>query len=145
VGIRRTAGGFLMIIGCSAVTAMLLLAAIVIANYVEWDNAADALGTVAIVTLPPAAVGAVLMLLGRLVYGGWREWAPVRRVSAWLVHAVGVLLSAVLGAMFLFLIVTGAGPEDRPAVISLGVGTIVALALAFAGFWLRPRKQERPD
>ncbi len=144
MSLRRTGGSLLMIMGAAAIAAMAALAMIVIVNYVEWDNAADALGTVAMVTLPFAVGGAIVMLLGRLVYGGWREWAPVRRVSAWMIQITGGLLAFALGGMLVFLMVTGAGPEDSPAVISLGVCTIIALGAAFLGFLLRPRS-ERPD
>lgn len=130
---RRLIGATLMILGGAAVVAMATLASIVIANFVEWENGADAMGTVTTVTLPPALGGAVLMLIGRIVYGDWLERSPVLNALALAVQIAGVVVTAGLGAMLVFLAATGITADDQTAAAALGIGTTAGLALIFIG------------
>jgi hypothetical protein len=139
---RRALGAILMIIGGAIVAGMIALAWVVIANFVEWDNAADALGTVAMISLPPIALGALLVLLGRWTYGGWRTRAPVVHISSLAIRLAGLAVTLALGAMFLFLVVTGVGPDDREAATTLGLGAIAGIVMILAGFLLKPRRDE---
>jgi hypothetical protein len=127
-----------MILGGAAAAAMIALAAIVIGNYVEWDNAPDALRTVAMVTIPPAIGGLVLVLVGRLVYGDWRDAAPMRQASSLTVRLAGLMIAIALGAMLLFLIFAGISPDDQNAVIALGIGTALGIALVGLGLRMKP-------
>jgi hypothetical protein len=133
VNCRRIIGAALMILGGAAVVAMAALASVVIGNYVEWNNAADALGTVALVTLPPAVGGALLILIGRIVYGAWMERSPVLNASALAIQIAGVVVTIGLGAMLIFLAITGITADDQTAAAALGIGTTAGLALIFIG------------
>lgn len=128
-----------MFVGGSMVVAMFVLAAIIIGNFVEWNNAVDALRTVAMITLPVAAMGAGLILVGRWTYGGWNRRAPLRRIAGQIVQMIGVLTAAALGLMLLLLIIAGVGPQDRSDVASLGLGVLAGLAIVLVGVLIRPR------
>jgi hypothetical protein len=130
---RRLIGATLMILGGAAVVAMAVLAAVVIANFVEWRNGADALSTVTTVTLPPALGGAVLMLIGRIVYGAWMERSPVLNALALAVQIAGAVVALGLGAMLVFLAITGITADDQTAAAALGIGTAAGLTLIFIG------------
>jgi len=140
---RRIFGAIFMVLGGGAVIAMIALASIIIANFVEPENAAEALSTVAMATLPMALLGTVVLGLGRWLYGGWTERAPVLHAASLLIRIAGFLVALGLGAMFLFLVFTGIGPDDHQAAAGLGLGAIAGLAIMFAGFLMRP-KQDMP-
>jgi hypothetical protein len=127
-----------MILGGAAAAAMIALAAIVIGNYVEWDNAPDALRTVTIVTMPPAIGGLLLVLVGRLIYGDLRDAAPMRQASSLAVRLAGLMIAFALGAMLLFLFFAGISPDDQNAVIALGLGTVLGVGLVMLGSRLKP-------
>ena len=142
----RILGAVLMTLGAALAIAMITLAAIVIANFVEWSNATDALTTIGLITLPAALLGVLLIVLGRMVYGQWLDRAPLRRIAALVIQAVGALISLALGVMFLALIMAGVGPQDRSDATSLGLGMLAGLALLFLGVWLKPSgPAQHPD
>ncbi len=122
-----------MIIGGAMMLAMAVLAAVVIANFVEWRNGADAMSTVTTVTLPPTIGGAVLMLVGRLVYGAWMDRSPVLNALALAIQIAGVIVALGLGAMLVFLAITGITADDQTAAAALGIGTAAGLTLIFIG------------
>jgi hypothetical protein len=134
---RRLIGAALMILGAATVVAMAMLASVVIGNFVEWENGADAVSTIAIVALPPAVGGALLMLLGRVVYGAWRKRSPLLNASALALQIAGAVVALGLGAMLLFLVATGITPEDQTAAAALGIGTTAGLALILIGFRIK--------
>ena len=142
----RILGAVLMTLGGALAIAMITLAAIVIANFVEWSSATDALTTIGLITLPAALLGVLLIVLGRMVYGQWLDRAPLRRIAALVIQAVGALITLALGVMFLLLIMAGVGPQDRSDATSLGLGMLAGLALLFLGVWLKPSgAADRPD
>jgi hypothetical protein len=122
-----------MILGGAMMLAMAVLAAVVVANFVEWENGADALVTVTTVTLPPAFGGAVLMLIGRIVYGAWLERSPVLNALALAIQIAGAVVALGLGAMLVFLAITGITADDQTAAAALGIGTAAGLTLIFIG------------
>jgi hypothetical protein len=130
---RRLMGATLMILGGAAVVAMAMLASVVIANFVEWENAPDAMATVAMVTAPPAVGGALLILIGRIVYGAWLERSPVVNASALAIQIAGAVVALGLGAMLVFLAITGITADDQTAAAALGIGTTAGLTLIFIG------------
>ena len=134
---RRLTGASLMILGGATVVAMAALASLVIANYVEWENGADALRTVATVTGLPAGAGLVLVLIGRGIYGDWLERSPVLNASSMAIRILGFLVTAIFGSMLLFLVATGITADDLTATAALGIGTTLGLAVIFLGFRIR--------
>ena len=140
---RRLIGATLMILGGAAVVAMAVLAAVVIANFVEWENGADALSTVTTVTLPPALGGAALMLVGRIVYGAWIERSPVLNALALAIQIAGAVVALGLGAMLIFLAITGITADDQTAAAALGIGTAAGVALIFIGVGIKGGRGRR--
>ena len=134
---RRTFGAAFMILGGAAVVAMAALAVLVISNHLEWDNAAEALGSVARVALPPALGGAALLALGRLVYGEWLDRSPMLNASAAAMRLAGFVLAIGLGAMLLFLAATGITAADQIAAVVLGLGTTAGVGLILLGFRMK--------
>jgi hypothetical protein len=127
----------LMIFGGCVVVAMACVASIVIANYVEWENGADAMRTVATVTIPPAIGGLVITFVGRMVYGDWYERSPMLNASGLLVRALGLVISVIFGTMLIFLLATGITADDQTAAAALGIGTTLGLVVLFLGFRIR--------
>lgn len=132
-----------MLAGGCMIVGMFVLSGIVISNFVEWNNAADALRTVSLITLPVEVLGAALVLIGRWTYGGWKRRAPLRWVSAQIFLTIGVLTVAALGVMLLLLIIAGVGPQDRSDAASLGLGVLAGLAIVLVGVLIRPRIERR--
>lgn len=66
---RRVTGAILMGLGGLAALGMTLVAGVVIVNFVEWENAADALGTLARLSALPLLAGIAIFALGRWIYG----------------------------------------------------------------------------
>ena len=138
----RFIGATMMTLGAALVIATITLAIIVIANFVEWNNAADVLTTIGWITLPAALFGALLIVFGRMIYGQWLDRAPLRRIAALAIQGIGALTALALGIMFLLLILAGVGPQDRSDAASVGVGMLAGLALLFLGVWLQPSRRQ---
>jgi hypothetical protein len=132
-----------MVLGAATAVASASLAAVVIANYVEWDNAADALTTVALVTAPPTLGGILALVFGRWVYGEWSERAPIMRITALYAQAAGALLAAAMAAMFLILLFAGIGPGDKRQAVACAIGMAAGFAIFFAGWMLKPGRRNR--
>jgi putative flippase GtrA len=138
---RRFLGAALMILGGALAVAMIALAAVVIGNFVEWDNATDAMSTVATITAPPAALGLAFIAVGRWTYGDWTGSAPVRQAFSFAVRFAGYLIAFALGAMLLFLLFTGLAPDDQGAALVLGAGTAIGIGLVVLGLRIRPGRR----
>jgi hypothetical protein len=126
-----------MILGGATVVAMAALASLVIANYVEWENGADALGTVAMITIPPALAGIVLIFIGRWVYGEWYRRSPMLNASGVAIRILGFVVTLIFGSMLIFLTVTGITADDHTTAAALGIGTTLGLAVIFVGFRIK--------
>lgn len=134
---RRRAGAWMMILGAAICVAMIALASIVIANYIEWDNGVDAMQTVGTITIPPAVGGLALVILGRWVYGDWFDRSPMLNASGLMVRILGFIVTGIFGSMLVFLLATGISADDQTAAAALGIGTTLGLAIIFLGFRLR--------
>lgn len=127
-----------------AMGAVLLLifasfAALVIVNYVEWDNSTDALTTVAMVCAPPIALSLFMIGGGRALYGGRHAGTPIRNGLSWMLQVCGGGAGAVAGIALFMFIFAGVRADERMAVVKLGVAVIVGLGVAGIGWLLRPR------
>ncbi len=140
---RRLFGTTLMTLGGATIAAMTALASLAVGNYVEWENAADALGTVALMTLPPALAGALLLAAGRLVYGEWTDRAPVLNATAAGIRLAGFVVAIGLGAILLLFALTGITSSDLIAALVLGLGTAAGIGLIILGFLIKPSSGRR--
>lgn len=82
-------------------------------------------------------VGVFTLLLGRVIYGGWRDAAPVANVIGDAARTIGVLVAVALGGILIFLLMSGFEPEDTPAAVALGLGVTGGILLAHFGVNLR--------
>jgi hypothetical protein len=126
-----------MITGAAASAGMIVTAGVIIARYFDLTNAADVLGSAATVTMPVLAVGVALLLLGRWIYGSWDERSPIVHAVAYGIRSAGLVVALVLGAMLLFLVVTGIKAEDATIAIVLGAGTAAGGGLVILGMRIR--------
>ncbi|MEZ5937972.1 MAG: hypothetical protein R3C52_07105 [Hyphomonadaceae bacterium] len=136
---QQVAGALVMAAGALAAAFFLGLAIFVTANYVEWDNAADALGTTAVLTLPPATGGLAIVALGRWLYGFGRGARPLTVGAAAVLPIVGMLAAFGYGGMLLRILLGDPGNEDGPALIHLGLAALAAVAATWAGLELLRR------
>lgn len=126
--------------GAAAVVAA--IAWIVILIGAQAHAQAEPLTSIIIVTTAggwPLAIGASIMIVGRAVYGHWRMAAPVVNVTGEIARTVGLSIAALLAAMLVFLLVTGSGHEDTPAIAALAIGTVIGVWVAQLGASLRGR------
>lgn len=126
---RRIGGALLMGLGGLAVAAVLLVAGVVLANYVDWSDAAEPLATVAAILSPPLAGGVLILALGRWLFGDWRSAAPLRVWGTRALGLVGAALVLVLGVMLALNLSTGFGDHNREMVIAMSVGVVAGLGL----------------
>jgi hypothetical protein len=83
------------------------------------------------------------LLIGRWVYGEWLERAPIMGASSLAVRIAGFFVAIGLGALLLFLMITGVTADDQAAMALLGLGSTIGVALIFLGFRIKPRSNRR--
>lgn len=132
-----------MVAGFASICSIASVASFIVASYVEWENAADALRTVAIATAPPALIGAILMIVGRWVYGGWSERAPIVNASSLAIRTVGFTVAIALGLTLVFFLATGMSADDETAAAMLGLGATAGVGLVFLGMRMKRRSGRR--
>lgn len=125
-----------------AVAVMAAIAWIVILISAKVHQHADLFSAVVTVATAggwPLAVGAAVMVVGRGIYGHWRMAAPVVNVTGEIAQTVGLSIAALLAGMLMFLLVTGSGHEDTPAIAALAIGAVIGVWVAHVGATLRGR------
>ena len=135
---RRLIGAIFMIIGAAMAVAMTTLAVILLFNFLEWQNTVTALRSMAMVIIPAIVARVIVLVIGRWAYGDFKESAPMTNASSVAVKAAGILIAAGLGAMLLFLLFAGIGPDDMTTAVALAVGAIVGGLLVFLGARIKP-------
>ncbi len=140
---RRVFGAIVMVPGALLAMASAVLAATVIYHFVEWENAADALSTVGMVTGPLFAAGSMLILLGRWIYGDWRVRLPVRTWAGIVFKWAGLGCALVFAGLLLWRLFVAAAPEQTGAIIQYTVALVSGLALLQVGLWVRPARSGR--
>jgi hypothetical protein len=131
---RRIIGWLAMALGALTMLVGAALMILMTANFVEWPNAADALGTTAMITLPVLGLGGVVLLFGRWLLGDWRTGRPLRAALPWALQIGGGLAALVYGAMLVNVVAQGFGPEDYAAAVKLLLATAAgALAVRTSG------------
>lgn len=136
--LRRAAGATVMLAGVAIIVAMIAVVTVLVASEVAART--DTLNIVlkaAGVSVPQLVVGIVVMISGRAIYGHWSQAAPVAHVTGEITRTVGLLSAIGLGAMLVFLLMSGLKPEDIPAAIALALGAGLGLLLTQVGVSLR--------
>lgn len=122
-----------MAAGGAVVLAMLALAAIVGANFIEPDNADEATITIGFIVIPPLLGGITLIVLGRALYGGWRSDHPLRLWGGRALFVLGLGLIAGLGVLLLLSLPRGFGEDNQGVLLSLTLGVIAGVLITFIG------------
>lgn len=138
MGWRRATGAAVMLAGVAIIVAMIAMVTVLVSSEVAAKT--DVLGIVLKATgigVPQLLVGVVVMVGGRMIYGSWSKAAPVANVTGEVTRTVGLLSAIGLGAMLVFLLMSGFKAEDIPAAIALGLGAGVGLLLTQVGVSLR--------
>ncbi len=136
--LRRLAGMGLMAVGGLGAAFFAALGVAVIANYIEPENLADGLSTVALLTLPGAVAGGAVLVLGRWLYGGWRSDAPLLRAARVVLPVAGLVAAAAFAVLLVALLVTGFGPEDQLSALKHGLGIAAGAGAFVVGRRFRP-------
>ena len=136
--IRRIAGIGLMTVGVLVAAFFAALGVAVVANYIEPENPADGLSTVAVLTVPGIVAGVIVLALGRWLYGGWRGEAPLLRAARIMLPVAGLVSVAVFGVLLVALLVTGFGAEDWLSALKHWLGVASGVGTFLLGRSLRP-------
>lgn len=142
---QRAAGASIMFLGAGLVVLAAAMATVMAAAEMR---AASDIGVIVLAILgawPVPLGGALMLVLGRLIYGHWYEAAPIAKVTGLVTRTVGIVAAVALGAMLVLLVATGIEREDMPAAVALGIGVTVGLLLAHIGVGLRASGQSYPD
>lgn len=143
--IRRLAGAATMSVGALATAFFATLGIAVIANYLEPENLADAVGTLLVLTGPGLLAGLAAMGIGRIVYGGWKDKAPLLHAARILLPVAGLGMAAVFCVLLVALFATGFGPEDGLSALKHALGVAAGACGLLAGRMLpRPTPSGRP-
>lgn len=138
--LRRRTGAGVMLAGAAAMTAAIAWIVILVGGQLHADAPLlESIGAVMAAGGWPLAASAVVMVIGRAVYGHWRMAAPVVNVTGEIARTVGLSIAAMLAAMLVFLLVTDFGQEDTPAIAALAIGTVIGVWVAQLGASLRGR------
>jgi hypothetical protein len=134
---RRAVGAAIMSLGAGVVLATIAGGTVLGVSFVKSGELPVTAPLFATSAAGGIAGGVIAMVLGRLIYGRWREAAPIANFTADVARMIGLSVAAGLGVMLVFLLVTGFKPEDLMAALALGVGTVAGLFLAYVGSNLR--------
>lgn len=126
-----------MCLGAGGVLATIAGATVLGVSFVKSGELPVAPPMLAMSAVGGIAGGVIAMILGRLIYGQWREAAPVANFTADVARMTGLSVAAGLGTMLAFLLATGFEREDIVAALVLGAGTVAGLFLAYVGSNLR--------
>ncbi|MDZ4759560.1 MAG: hypothetical protein SGJ21_00620 [Alphaproteobacteria bacterium] len=136
---RRLGGAIVMGLGAVLVLAMALVATVALANFIELENSADAVTTVAFLTLPPAAAGLALIALGRWIHGEWRTRAPICGLISRAARVCWLALVATLCVLLGAMAVRGLEPQDQGALLIVAGGLAAVLGLGGLYFAFKGR------
>ncbi len=128
-----------MITGAAAASGIIVAAGVIIARYLKLENAAGVLAGAASLAAPVMLASALVLVLGRWIYGDWSDRSPVIHAFAFLIRSAGMFVAAALGATLLFILLTGVKPEDATVALVLGAGTAAGIGLIALGMRIRSR------
>ena len=112
----------------------LALAIVLVANYLEWSNAADGLSVIASVCGGLALAGVALASLGRLA---WGAGAPLRTAAPYALLWGGLATAAGFALLLAHLLATGWAPQHARAAAHHGLAIAAGLGAAWAGRRMR--------
>jgi len=140
VGWRRAAGALIMLLGAAILAGVASAGTIHVAAGVQAHAGAFALAADLASLTGPLLLGIAVMIGGRMVYGLWRQAAPIAHTTAEITFTVGLLSVIGFGGLLVFMMLSGLKPDDTPAVWALGGAAMVGALLAHFGVGLRGRR-----
>lgn len=140
MGWRRAAGALIMLLGAAILVGVASAGTIHVAAEVEARaGVLDMLGQLATLTAP-LLLGVGVMVGGRMVYGLWRQAAPIAHATAEITFTVGLLSVIGFGGLLVFMMLSGLTNDDAPAVLALMAAAGLGGLLAYFGVGLRGRR-----
>lgn len=140
VGWRRAAGALIMLLGAAILVGVASAGTIHVAASVEAHSGLLALLADLASLTGPLLLGIAVMIAGRMVYGLWRQAAPIAHTTAEITFTVGLLSVIGFGGLLVFMMLSGLEPDDTPAVLALTCAAVVGGLLAHFGVGLRGRR-----
>ena len=134
---RRAIGTLVMMLGAAGLLGTVAGATVLSVSYVKSVELVAPVTVLAGVLAGAVVAGIAIMLAGRAIYGRWNDAAPIANFTGDITRMVGLSIAIGLGAMLVFLFVTGMKPEDGLAALVLGIGALSGLGLAYIGANLR--------
>lgn len=134
---RRAAGAGIMMLGATVLLATVAGSTVIGVSYARSGELAAPLEVLAGTIGGAVASGILVLLTGRGVYGRWNSAAPIANFTATVTRMVGLLIALGLGAMLVFVLLSGIEREDEIVVLMLGLGALAGLGLVHVGGNLR--------
>jgi hypothetical protein len=134
---RRVSGACLMVTGASAAAGIIIVAFVILARYLKLPEAADTLGGASSLAMPVILTGGAVLLIGRWIYGGWNDRAPIINAVAFGIRTAGTFVAMALGGILMIMLATGIEPEDATIAVVLAAGAAIGLALVALGIHMR--------
>lgn len=134
---RRAIGAGVMLAGAGTLLATATGATLLAASFVRAGESGAPVEALAGMIASAVASGALIMLLGRAIYGRWRAATPIASVTIGIARTVGLLVAVTMAGLLIFLFASGMEREDAPAAAMLALGAAGGLLLAQVGVSLR--------
>lgn len=126
-----------MVTGAASAAGMIIVAFAILARYLKLPEAADTLGGASSLAMPVMLASGAVLLVGRWLYGGWSERAPILNAVAFGIRTAGTFVAMALGGILIIMLATGIEPEDATIAMVLGAGAAAGLGLIVLGMRIR--------
>ena len=126
-----------MVTGAASAAGMIIVAFAILARYLKLPEAADTLGGASSLAMPVMLASGAVLLIGRWLYGGWSERAPILNAVAFGIRTAGTFVAMALGGILIIMLATGIEPEDATIAMVLGAGAAAGGGLIVLGMRIR--------
>ena len=126
-----------MVTGAASAAGMIIVAFAILARYLKLPEAADTLGGASSLAMPVMLASGAVLLIGRWLYGGWSERAPILNAVAFGIRTAGTFVAMALGGILIIMLATGIEPEDATIAMVLGAGAAAGVGLIVLGMRIR--------
>jgi hypothetical protein len=140
VGWRRAAGALIMLVGAAILVGVASAGTIQVAAGVSGASGLPAILARLAALIAPMMLGVGVMIGGRMIYGLWRNAAPIAHATGDITWTMGLLSVIGFGGLLVFMLLSGLEHDDMPAAVALGGAAFAGALLAHFGLGLRGRR-----